>query len=60
MRTIRLLCFVFIAVVWLSERSAYGQGAYVGATSGIWIGGVHHTCTVINPQGQLHCVPSGK
>jgi len=59
MRTIRLLCLLFIVASWCYERSALGQ-AYVGETSGVWIGGVHHTCTVISPQGQLHCVPSGK
>lgn len=56
MYTIRL-SYLLLALTYGSL--AHGQ-AYVGETSGIWIGGVHHTCTVISPAGQLHCVPSGK
>lgn len=53
MYTIRaLFCIVALCV----SHVAYGQ-AFVGETSGVWIGGVYHICTIISPQGQLHCVP---
>jgi hypothetical protein len=54
MYTIRAL---FCVVVLGFGSNVWAQGAYVGETSGVWIGGIYHICTVISPQGQLHCVP---